>query len=63
MPLLGLAAEMRIELMMPAKAAMTAVSMKRAILVRPTRTPRARGGLGLPPAAWIQLPNLDAVRT
>ena len=42
---------------------MTAVRMNSAILVRPTRTPRAVAAIGLPPAAWIQLPNLDAIST
>ena len=63
MPLFGLAAEVRIELMMPAKAAITEESMKSATLVRLTLTPRARAALALPPDAWIQLPNLVCVST
>ena len=63
MPLFGFAAEVRIELMMPANAASIADSMNSAIFVRSTFTPRARAAPGLPPAAWIQLPTFDWVST
>ena len=62
MPLLGLAAEVRIDEIIPANAAITAVSTKSATLVRPTLTPRARAAWALPPEAWIQLPALVAVQ-
>jgi hypothetical protein len=62
-PLFGFAAEVRIELMIPASAAITEESMNRATLVRLTLTPRARAAPALPPEAWIQLPNLVLAST
>ena len=61
MPLFGLAAAVRIELITPAKPAIAAESIKSLILVRLTSTPRARAALALPPEAWIQLPVLVRV--
>ena len=63
LPLFGLAAEVRIELMMPAKADMTALKTNSQTLTALTLTPRARAATALPPVAWIQLPNFDCVRT
>ncbi len=51
MPLLGLAAEVRIELMMPAKADMTALRTNSQTLTELTLTPRARAATALPPVA------------
>ena len=64
MPLLGLAAEVRIDEIIPAKAAITAVSTKSATLVRSDLARRAPAPpAALPPEAWIQLPALVRVST